>query len=183
MTPAVSYREYARLLGYPKSKPLEGDVLVRAEEAIEWYRRNGRPTVTVRKMGEEAVAALSAGVEVADEIARLWASDRVDEAYFLDRLAAVVVESLAVELGDELGAGDHRSPGYEGFPLEDQHALFSLLAPLSPPIEILPSGMLKPQHSMLAVYSLGGEGRGEGRRGSPCARCGLVSCGFRGKVA
>jgi hypothetical protein len=175
----VSHRELARLLGYPRGKPLEGDVLARADEAIAWYRHHGRPHVTVRSHGVEAIAALSAGVEVEREIARLWASDRVDEAYFLDRLAAGIVESLAVSVGKDLGATNHRSPGCDELPLAEQHALFALLAPL-PGIEILPSGMLKPVHSMLAVYPLGGEGR---RSGSPCSRCRLLSCGFRGKAA
>lgn len=179
MIPEVSHREYARLLGYPPTKSLGGDVRVRAEEAIEWYRRYGKPQVTTRRLEDAVVAGFTAGIEVEEEVTRLWDFGRVDEAYFLDRLAAAVVECLTRTLRDELGAGDPWSPGCGGFPLERQQDLFSLLAPLSPGIEILASGMLKPKCSMIAVYPLAGKRR----RGSPCSRCGLVDCGFRGKVA
>ncbi|MGH9334952.1 MAG: hypothetical protein ACRD21_14525, partial [Vicinamibacteria bacterium] len=95
----IDLREFARLLGYPAGKPLEGEVLARAEEAIEWYRANGKPRAYVRVEGNEVLAAFTAGFEVEDEVARLWESDRVDEAYFLDRLAASVVEQMASILG------------------------------------------------------------------------------------
>jgi hypothetical protein len=160
--------EYARLLGYPWGKPLEGDVLKRAEEAIEWYRRNGKPRVYLRALGENALAAITAGSEVEEEVDELWRSDRVDEAYFLDRLAAAVVERIASELGP------HRSPGYGGFPLEEQQALFAQFAPLSPEIEILPSGMLKPKNSLLGIFSLAGRAAR-----NPCSSCGLPRCSFR----
>lgn len=164
----IELREYSRLLGYPWGKPLEGEVLLRAEEAISWYREHGRPRVYLRFLGEEAVAAITAGSEVESEIAKLWESDRVDEAYFLDRLAAGIVERLAKELGP------HESPGYAGFPLEEQHALFAELAPLAPEIEILPSGMLRPRNSLLGIFPL--EGR---ESANPCFRCGLPRCSFR----
>jgi hypothetical protein len=164
----IDLREYARLLGYPWGKALEGDALLRAEEAIDWYRRNGKPRVYLRDLGDEVVAAITAGSEVEEEIAKLWQSDRVDEAYFLDRLAAGVVERIASELGP------HRSPGYAGFPLEEQHALFAHVAPLSPEIEILPSGMLKPKNSLLGIFSLD-----ERAARNPCTSCGLPRCSFR----
>ena len=160
--------EYGRLLGYPAGKPLEGDVLARAEEALDWYRRHGKPRVVTRVVGEETLAAITAGVEVEDEVARLWAEERVDEAYFLDRLGAAVVEHLALSLGKP------RSPGHKGFPIEEQFRLYSQLTPAD--IEILPSGMLSPKNSILAVYGPDAED------GSPCADCDW-RCSFRRKVA
>jgi hypothetical protein len=164
----IHLREYARLLGYPAGKPLEGDVLARAEEALAWYRRHGKPRVYTRLVGNEIVAAITAGSEVAGEVAALWETDRVDEAYFLDRLAAAVVEDLAASLGNG------RSPGHRGFPMEDQAKLHALVEPEG--IELLPSGMLSPVHSLLAVYGT------EEASLSPCARCDF-RCSYRRKAA
>lgn len=170
----IDSSDYVRLLGYPKGKPLEGDVALRAEEAIDWYARHGTPSVYLRTLGDEAIAGFTAGPEVDAEIAHLWRADRVDEAYFLDRLAACVVESLAARTGRELGAGARQSPGCGGLPLEGQWRLMSTLKPLSPRIELLPSGMLTPHHSLLAVYPLSGRDPL-----SPCTQCDFGSCRFR----
>ena len=164
----VHLHEYARLLGYPPEKPLEGDVLARAEQALEWYRRHGNPRVSTRAVGSDTVAAITAGKEVEEEVAKLWEQDRVDEAYFLDRLAAAVVEHLAASLGSP------RSPGHRGFPIEEQSKLYALVEPEE--IEILPSGMLWPLHSLLAVYGP------EEASLSPCTRCDF-RCAFRRKAA
>jgi hypothetical protein len=164
----IHLHEYARLLGYPAGRRLEGDVLARAEEAIAWYDRHGNPRVVTRVVGSETVAALTAGFEVEDEIAKLWAADRVDEAYFLDRLAAAVVEHLAASLGNG------RSPGHRGFPISEQSRLYALVEPRD--IRILPSGMLKPVHSLLAVYGP------EEVTGTPCTRCDF-RCSYRRKAA
>jgi hypothetical protein len=165
----IHLHEYARLLGYPAGKPLEGDVLTRAEEAIAWYDRFGKPRVSTRAVGNEIAAAISAGPEVEAEIAKLWAEDRVDEAYFLDRLAAAVVEHLAASLGNG------RSPGHRGFPLEEQRSLYALVQPDE--IELLPSGMLKPAHSLLALY-----GPETAVEGTTCSRCDW-RCEYRRKAA
>ena len=164
----IHLHEYARLLGYPAEKPLEGDVLARAEEALDWYRRHGEPRVYSRVVGNETIAAITAGSEVEDEVAKLWREERVDEAYFLDRLAAAVVEHLAASFGNG------RSPGHKGFPIEDQPKLYALVEPME--IELLPSGMLRPVHSILAVYGP------EDASLSPCTRCDW-RCSFRRKAA
>jgi hypothetical protein len=166
----IHLHEYARLLGYPAGKRLEGDVLARAAEALDWYRRHGKPRVYTRVVGNETIAAITAGSEVEDEVAKLWEEDRVDEAYFLDRLAAAVVEHLAASLGAP------RSPGHKGFPIEEQSRLYSILEP--PEIEILPSGMLSPKNSLLAVY----DADEEGAHVSPCSRCDW-RCSFRRRAA
>lgn len=133
----ISTREYARLLGCPPGKLVEGAVAERAEGARAWYERNGRPRVFSRN----AVVAITAGAEVEAEIARRWQDDRVDEAYFLDRFAAAVVEHLARSVGV--------SPGLEGWDLEQHFELMRILGPEAP-VELLHSGMLKPVHSVLA---------------------------------
>ena len=121
-----------------------------------WYARHGHPRVYVR----ESVAALTAGIEVEDEIARRWKEDRVDEAYFLDRFAAGVVEHLARSIGV--------SPGSDGWDIEGQFELMAALG-RDAPVELLPSGMLKPVHSMVAVVT------GES---STCSEC-CFRCDFR----
>ena len=136
----IPVEEYARLLGYPPGKPLGGAVLERAEQASAWYERHGHPRVFIR----DSVAVITAGAEVEEEIARRWREDRVDEAYFLDRLAAGVVEHLGRSIGV--------SPGAYGWEIERHFELMKILGPEAP-VELLPSGMLKPVHSLLAVVT------------------------------
>jgi hypothetical protein len=103
-------------------------------------------------------------------VERLWQDGRVDEAYFLDRYAAGVVERLAAELGA------CRSPGTGGIPMEEQHTLFSYLAPLKPDIEMFPSGMMSPRNSLLAqVFAF------RGSTTNPCRTCDHPGCAFRRK--
>lgn len=162
-----SVEEYVRLLGYPPGHELEGKARERAESALDWYRRHGNPSVTVKVVERGTLAAITAGRELDVEVSRLWAQDRVDEAYFLDRLGAAVVETLAS------GFGSRRSPGTGGVPFEEQFRLFAELAP--PDIRILPSGMLEPKNSLLATYRAGDD--------TPCSRCDLPRCDFRRRAA
>lgn len=142
------------------------------------------------------VAAFSAGREVADESARLWADERPDEAYFLDRFAAAVAGQLvwrasAVLCADATAADEgllaHLSPGCGRWDLSAQHALMALLlgttdhladASSIGPIRLLESGALHPQHSLLAAL-------GVTRRAivvtpeSSCRSCDLRHCRYR----
>jgi hypothetical protein len=125
--------------------------------------------------------AVSAGREVADEAARLWADDRPDESYFLDRFATATVEALlwrasALLCGEAVEAGEwlipHLSPGCGGWEIEAQQQLFALVdgrGPVVPaipaaepgavvatlgPVELLDTGALRPQHSVLAALGV-----------------------------
>ena len=152
----IALDEYARLLGYPPGKALEGAVLERAEQASAWYEEHGRPRAHAR----DGVVAITAGAEVEAEVARLWRADRVDEAYFLDRFAAGVVEHLARSL--------RVNPGSRGW---DTRRHFELMERLGrdAPVELLPSGMLRPVNSVL------GEMTGVS---TTCSQC-KCRCAFR----
>jgi hypothetical protein len=152
--------------------------------------------------------AVSAGPEIAEEAARLWADDRPDEGYFLDRFAAAVAERLVWQASASLcaeatDAGEgmlpHLSPGCGRWEISAQHQLMALLCgePLQRfrtvtsaggddaqpelvlgPVTLLASGALKPQHSLLAAL-------GVARRAivatpeNSCRSCDLARCRYR----
>jgi len=51
--------EYARLLGYPHGRTLEGRALELAQWARDWYAKNGRPWFYVRQVEDFAIAGES----------------------------------------------------------------------------------------------------------------------------
>lgn len=197
--PFVAARRLALRSAGPGSVTLEtGEVLTGA--ALAERLRDGEAHALV-------VLAVSAGPEVAAEAARLWADDRPDEAYFLDRFAAAVAEQLvwqasAALCGDATAADEgllpHLSPGCGRWEIEAQHQLMALLCADEPwprvdpsadtgdglqelalgPMTMLASGALRPQHSLLAAL-------GVARRAivatpeSSCRSCELTRCRFR----
>lgn len=221
---AVPEGEYLRLLGLPRGRRLEGDLLDRADQARSWYARYGRPFVASRRVGVAALApalvrletgvvfagaplarrllegeahallalAASAGPEVAAETKRLWAGDRPDEAFFLDRFAVAVTERLVFWASATICRLSepaqetllpHLSPGCGHWDLADQARLMAVLVgeegrTTLGPLELLPSGALHPQHSLLAAI-------GVTRRSfaaTPedlCRSCDLAPCAFR----
>ena len=145
-----------------------------------------------------AVAA-SAGPEVAEESARLWAAELPDEAFFLDRFAAAVTERLvfwtaAALCRESEPAGEtllpHLSPGCGQWDLAGQHRLMALLtgqarADGAPdglaslgPVSLLPSGALRPQHSVLAVFGVT-KRMFAATPDDLCRSCDLDPCAFR----
>jgi len=133
--------------------------------------------------------AVTAGPEVDRACAALWAEDRPDEAYFLERFGVAVVERLifaatlegcqTAESARETWT-PHLSPGCGDWELAQQHTLWRAIFPDRSlgPIDLLPSGGLHPKNSLLAAAGI--------TRGtvapSPldaCRSCRLDRCRFR----
>jgi hypothetical protein len=236
MAALVTEREMLRLLGLPRGRALEGDLLDRARGAREWYTHHGDPFVASRRVAIPAAGsregslvdrvlvedgtelrsavlaqrleagtahalvalAASAGRAVAAEVKRLWAAERPDEAYFLDRFAVGVTERLVFWASGELCRGSersgetllaHLSPGCGHWDLRDQHRVMAILtgeknppgaeetARLGP-IGLLSSGALDPQHSVLAVLGVTRR-KGTTTPEDLCRACDLDPCAFR----
>jgi hypothetical protein len=147
--------------------------------------------------GHAVVAlAVSAGREAAAEVGRLWAEERPDEAFFLDRFATAVTEALvlwaavaecrAASADGETLLPPH-SPGCGRFDLGDQQRLMQLLgaAPAGDervalgPIELLPTGALDPPQSLLAALGVTRQRLAAATPEDLCRACELEPCGFR----
>ena len=111
------------------------------------------------------VLAASAGTEVADQVALHWKEGRPDEAFFLDRFAVGITEQLvrwsSAFLCREAEPAQetllpHLSPGCGHWDLADQHRLMSMLTTGTQlgPLELLESGGLHPQHSVMAALGV-----------------------------
>jgi hypothetical protein len=138
------------------------------------------------------ILAASAGPEVAQEAARHWNEGRPDEGYFLDRLAVAVTEQLlfwgAATMCRTFEASQetvlpHLSPGCGHWDLNDQHKLMTMLTGSEEltelgPLEILESGGLRPQHSVLAAMGITRKNFAISPE-SLCRACDLSPCKFR----
>lgn len=145
------------------------------------------------------VLAASAGPEVAEEARNRWNDGRPDEGYFLDRLAAVITERLVFHAATAACRSDggrhewplsHLSPGCGHWELADQHRLMALLLGLTPgqhaaaagkscgPVTLLESGMLEPQHSLLAAFGVTRHAHVATAEAS-CRSCDLDPCDYR----
>ena len=110
-------------------------------------------------------------------------SAKPDEYFFLEVYGSAVVEHLvagvsgrvcALAESEGLMAVPHYSPGYTGWDIADQGKLFELIMagmsqPLPEPLEVLPSGMLSPKKSLLAVVASHGA-HPQNLAGSPPSR-------------
>jgi hypothetical protein len=167
---------------------LEGGVTLRSGSLAESLRGSNAHAV--------AVLAVSAGREVAAEAAARWKQDRPEEAYVLDRFAAAVAETLVLRASESFcreasPAGETllraHSPGCGGFDLRDQHRLMAVLGGTERaegrlafgPIELLPSGALDPQHSLLAAAGVTRLRVAASTADDLCRGCSLDPCGFR----
>jgi hypothetical protein len=146
-----------------------------------------------RLLNEEAhaivVVAATAGPIVAEKIARHWEEGHPDEAFFLDRFASAVAEQLlqwsTTHLCRESESSQetllpHLSPGCEDWDLTEQHLLMSLLSDDTRigPIDLLSTGALRPQHSVLAALGVTRKKVLVVQK-DICRSCNLTPCDFR----
>ena len=135
---------------------LDDGTLLTSRVLAEGARRSGTHSLSI--------LAVSAGAEVEEEIVRLWAEEKPDEAMFLNSYAAAFTEhlraleeekTLAEFSAEDMTVLPYYSPGYDGWALSDQAALAGTISDSLPgPLEVLPSGGLKPAKSALAVFAV-----------------------------
>ncbi len=141
------------------------------------------------------LVAVGAGGNCEEQAGVLWREDKPDEYFFLEVFASAVVEHLIAAANgricglaerDGWRAVPHYSPGYEGWDVADQGRLFALIGrgmgqAWPEPIEVLPSGMLRPKKALLAVVGLTAHAPGAPgpARLVPCGRCSFEPCQYR----
>ncbi len=171
------------------------DDRIRLADGTEFTSRALAEKLQLGQAYSAMVVACGAGPSVSAEIQRLWDAERPDEAFFLNAAAAAVTEQLLLRSRKSicdraeptgLAALSHYSPGYDGWNLGDQRALLDLLAaqpawPSAAQLNLLDSGMLRPEHSQLALFGLGPSAvvRALEPSAMPCARCGMDPCSHR----
>lgn len=143
--------------------------------------------------GTAVVAALGAGPEAEAEAGRLWRAGEPDRYFFLETYASAVVESLMKSLAGRLCAwADEQglavlppySPGYRGWPLDDQRILFELVAKtgeLPSLLEVMESGQLRPKKSQLTLFGVAPSSQETARLAEliPCTDCSYSPCRYR----
>ncbi|MCI0412104.1 hypothetical protein L0222_04785 [bacterium] len=102
LSSAVAMEEYKRLLGLPRSKELEGDLLDRAQNAREWYAKRGDPFVASTTVELKSIS--SPVVHLADGTyltsAQLSERLRAGEAHGLVVLVATAGTAVAEEVAE-----------------------------------------------------------------------------------
>ncbi|HTS65084.1 MAG TPA: hypothetical protein VMH28_23835 [Candidatus Acidoferrales bacterium] len=185
--------EFYRLLGYPRGLQPEGRAAELTAWVREWYATQGRPWTHSHEanLPERAfVVAASAGPEIEEEAQRRWRDGLPDEYFFLEMYGSAVVEHLTTMAGarlcdwaDPQGLAilPHWSPGYAGIDIARQAGLLERLQPLPHPLEVLPSGMLRPKKSQISVFPVVPKTRGTQPLAGlvPCSHCSYTPCQFR----
>lgn len=140
------------------------------------------------------LTAVSAGKECEEHAHSLWHDGKPDEYFFLKVFGSAVVEHLITTASGricswadekQMAVLPHFSPGYSGWDISDQVKLWDLFGQhpdrFPGELEVLESGMLKPEKSLLAVFGLTRDLERARRftRLIPCENCSLPNCRYR----
>lgn len=156
----------------------------RSEQLYAHFRRAG--------VERAMLVAVSAGPDAEVCARSLWESGKPDEYFFLETYGAAVVEELIASVNARicamaesrgLQAIRHYSPGYGDWDVAEQNPLFDLLEAgarraFGGPLEVLPSGMLRPKQSQLALVGLASRDVSPAPR-VPCRSCSFSPCQYR----
>jgi hypothetical protein len=141
------------------------------------------------------LVAVSAGKECEERARELWNDGKPDEYFFLKVFGSAVVEHLVTQASgricgwadeNKMAALPHFSPGYSGWDISDQPRLWNLFRQhangrFPGELEVLESGMLLPEKSLLTVFGLTHDLEKARRfiRLIPCESCSLPNCRYR----
>jgi hypothetical protein len=141
------------------------------------------------------LVAVSAGKECEEQARELWDEGKPDEYFFLKVFGSAVVEHLVTVASgricgwadeNKMAALPHFSPGYSGWDIAEQPRLWNLFRQHSNghfpcELEVLESGMLRPEKSLLTVFGLTHDLEKARRfiRLIPCECCSLPTCRYR----
>ncbi len=141
------------------------------------------------------LVAVSAGPELEREAQEMWRQEKPDEYFFLEVYGSAVVEHLVTMCGARLCAWaepqqmavlPHMSPGYLDWDVSQQPHLLQLIrsdgrSVLPGQLDVLPTGMLRPKKSLLAVFGVTRRTAHVRRHGelNPCEGCSFLPCQFR----
>lgn len=126
--------------------------------------------------GEAVVAVVvTLGPELEEEVRRLFQAGRLHEAYCLDEAGTALLGQAAEAVRREVG-GVWLAPGCHGLPLSLIPELVRLADGAEVGVEVLASGMLRPEKSVAGLIL-----KGTGRWPAACAECASAVCPWRGK--
>ncbi len=141
------------------------------------------------------LVAAGAGPQLEEEASRRWEAEKPDDYFFLEMYGSAVVEHLVTLAGARLcdwaeqqsmAVLPHASPGYADWDVAEQPRLLRILqrtrrAPLPSILDALPSGMLRPRKSLLAVFGLTRHTDNLRRLTDlvPCENCAFGPCAYR----
>ena len=144
---------------------------------------------TLRDSEELICFVTTIGVEIDFEIKRMMRQGHLSEAFIMDALGSVAVESVAEQfhrrMEREYSQNDKAvtlrfSPGYCDWPIEEQRKLFELFDPNTAGIELNDSCLMTPRKSISAVfgvYPVSGDSAQPPY--NPCADCTKTDCPSR----
>jgi hypothetical protein len=164
---------------------------LRAEEFDEIYRGAGEneDDTPLEHVVEDALAlalfAVTLGQKISDRISALFEAGKLAEGYILDQVASFAADELATIAGRRFQAEDSRddlvvlpySPGYCGWHVSGQRALFEHLGPGEIGISLNESCLMHPLKSVSGVLVLAPVEAHEFSPAFPCcATCTTLAC-------
>ena len=173
--------------------------VVALEELLQVHRGEGlneAPTpleVVAPRAGALALFAVTLGEAVSDEITEAFAHRRLAEAAMLDAVASEGADLAVTRLGDDLLAellGRRQvpedavvlpySPGYCGWHISGQQALFDRLGPRGIGLTLNPSHVMRPLKSVSGALVAAGPSDHRFEDSFPfCSRCASRGCRAR----
>ena len=138
-----------------------------------------------------AIAVVTIGPELENEVTKLNQTGRLQEATILDAFGSQFSENAAAYIQcliDETIRGsilssfhstERKSPGYPGLPLELQKDIFHLLPAHEIEVTLNASCMMHPRKSISFLSNLESSDSSDKKKSKPCARCPLTHCSMR----